>query len=208
MDYEEPTAESGTDIEPIFWDLETTGLNPMDDRIVCVGIGHFEGDERSVEVIQGSSEYHMFQRVRDHCSDIIKNIELADDPTGMRTVEEEGGEAFIVSCYGRGFDHPFYAARCTGIYRQSPFPFGYRKKRLDISRVDGFSGSQDDMLLARGIDVGPDDEITGRDVPNLYDDGQIDTIVNHCESDIHELMALYEYEEEKMLEEVRDHYDL
>jgi len=204
MEYKDGKFVEEPGLEPVFFDIETTGLNPMNERVVAVGVGWIDGSEPEVEVISTSSEYHMCEHVRDFSKELIGEIESDRNVVGFGGSEEK--EAFIVTNYGRGFDHPFYTARCTGVYRQDPYPFGFRKKRLDISRVDGYHGKQDDMVERASIDVGLNDTVTGKDIPVLYEDGEMSVIRNHCRSDVLEIIALYQQDEETMLDEVVGHY--
>lgn len=204
--------------EPVFWDIETTGLNPMaqpwwnsgKNQVTCVGMATIHGwrdgqDPEDVEIdvvtVSGNSEYNVIERVPEAYKDLTKNIPSKDEmvqyfPTGFRS---------------RSFDHPFYCAR-AGRLRLRPWPFGHQTLRLDTYRViwKRLGGPKDvsqDQWVEE-IGMGPkEDQYDGSDMPQLFEDGRMDAIEHHCRTDLIDLANIFLHDREEMMAELYDHYD-
>jgi len=205
--------------EPIFWDIETTGFNPLhqdwyDDRpgarVLSVGIGTIDGwrdaegiadVEFDVTVYWDSSEYNLLGVVSDRIEDKIRQIKAESYET----------EAFLVGWNSRNFDHPYIGARYSRLRLDGHY-FTHGMKRLDMMRAlgnDEVSGSmypgQDDYAKALGIDVA--EELTGADMPDAFKAGDWSKIEQHCEEDMVEMMKVFVERRGPCMEELYNHYD-
>lgn len=211
-----------TQYEPVFFDIEAKGLNPnagygKKGQVICVGIGWLEnwrGDIEDAElnstVIEDGNEYRLFSKVRSKMKEILWEVEDWDKEYVEPPESRVDPEAFIVGFNSRGYDHGYYTSRCEGFKRQSSWPFGHHRKRLDVSRVvkkhlHGGYISQDDWAENIGLELHEDD-ITGKDVPELYENGQVDKIVQHCQADIMDLMKIFLNDRNEMMLEFYEHY--
>lgn len=202
------------DLIPVFFDLETTGLNPMqqkwwdnydqDAQVVCVGVGtlsNWQDDGKDtvydVRVFSSNSEYELMEEVRSEMRREIQSLKG----------EFDNPEVMVVGWNSRRFDHPYWGARAARL-RQDPYPFGYRFKRLDCMRAmkksRGRYMKQDD--LAEEIGVKSEDSITGKDVPDLFKQGRMEPIKKHCYTDLEDLIEVFLHFEDTMLGEYRNHY--
>lgn len=211
---------------PVFWDIETTGLNPMAEywwnggrnEVICVCVATVEdwedeGEEVNIHSFTGDSEYPLIQEVREGMYTILSDIEGWNwDDIYEPSEEDVDPEAFLVGFNSRSFDHTFWSARC-GRLRQSNWPFGHQRKRLDAMRVCRnrcgyeYQDSQDDIAEDIGIEMA-DDTVDGSDVPELYENGQMDLIENHARADVKDLVGIFMEFREEMLAEFYDHYDI
>lgn len=209
-----------TDYEPVFFDIETTGLNPLaqewhgevnhDAQVLCVAIGTLtdwrgskEGYGTNVEVLSGDSEYNLLERLRNRAENIITQIESGSDGISMDTDEDKA--AFLVGYNSRTFDHPYLGARYAR-YRQDAWPFGYGVKRLDMMRAFDDWGSQDEKAEENGIEV--TDEIDGADIPGLYENREWDKIEHHAREDLRVLMELFMEVRDDAMDQLYSHYDI
>ncbi len=88
----------------------------------------------------------------------------------------------------------------------------HRMKRLDLMRALGndevmsktYPG-QDDYAKELGIPV--DDSVTGADMVEAYKMDDWDTIIEHGESDVLEMMKVFVQRTQPAMEEFFDHYD-
>lgn len=216
-----------TEYKPIFWDIETTGLNPMAqpfwdggvNEVVVVVVATVENWEEDIEdvetditVFSGDSEYKLIKEVREGMHSILSGYEGWDDNHVEPLEGSVNPEAFFVGYNNRSFDHPFYCAR-AGRLRQSPWPFGHQRKRLDAYRVTTkrlgypYTTSQDDLAESIGIELG-EDTIDGKDVPRMVEEGKIDLVENHCRTDIEDLVQIFLHKRHEMMMEFFEHYDI
>ena len=201
------------DYIPIFWDIETTGLNPMaqnwwDDakqaQVTAVGLGTIknwdeaptrESAEIQVSVIYNEDEYSLLSNLGER----LRGMEYDKEP-------------FLVGYNSRKFDHVYLPARC-GRLRLNPEPFASEWKRLDMMRVAG----KDDRIAKRypkegeyadalGVDV--PDQYDGSDMPEAFENGEWDKIVSHVEADVEESILMFLEAQDLMMDEFYDHYDI
>lgn len=209
-----------TKYEPVFFDIETTGLNPLaqewhgevnhDAQVLCIAIGTLvdwrEGDsghKKNIEVLSGDSEYSLLEQLRNRADNIITRIESGVD--GVAVNDDEHRSVFLVGYNSRQFDHPYLGARYAR-YRQDSWPFGYGVKRLDMMRAFDDWGSQDDKAKENGIEV--TDEIDGSDIPDLYKRGEWDKIEHHAREDLDVLMDLFVEVKDDAMAQFYQHYDI
>lgn len=208
-----------TTYEPIVWDIETTGLNPMAEyywsnqpaaQVAAVGIGWLDGwrdasswDEVtcSVEVLSSDNEYELLQDTRNAFRSIMDQLRDGGD----------GSEGFLVGYNSRSFDHTYIGARFSR-KRIDGSPLTSGAKRLDIQRVCnsvpdfGQYPAQDDV--AEELGVASPDEFTGKDMPGLIEEGRLDEVASHARSDVTDLCRIFYELREDAMDEFYSHYDI
>lgn len=198
---------------PIFWDIETTGLNPMAQhwwsnemaaQVTAVGIGVItnwedkpseENAEMDISVIYNDDEYQLLQSLGEE----------------MRSLEYDM-EPFLVGYNSRQFDHPYIGARFAR-KRLDGEPFVSEWKRLDMMRVAGKDNKiakkypkEGEYAEALGVEV--PDPYDGSDMPEAFDNGEWDKIKTHVEADVKESMIMFLRRQDMMMDEFYDHYDI
>lgn len=208
-----------TQYEPIVWDIETTGLNPMAEhywsgepaaQVAAVGFGVLDGwrdasewedVDCQVEVIYNDNEYQLLQDVSDVFRDIVNQVSQIDG----------GGEAFLVGYNSRSFDHTYIGARYAR-KRLNGYPLTNGAKRLDMQRVCNSVGefgtypAQDDV--AEQLGFATPDEFTGKDMPELVEQGRLDDVASHARADVKDLCRIFFGLREDAMDEFYDHYDI
>jgi len=158
-----------TEQKNIIFDLETTGLDPLDSRIVCVSINEI-----------GTNEIRTF-------IDIDEKKVLTD------FWETVGKNSKLIGFNSEGFDIPFLIKRSL-INKIKINSF----KSEDIRKtVNGFwysynsrsKGTLGDWAKILGMAVETD---AGSAVPLLFAENKFDEIKMHCEEDIKITKKLYE----------------
>lgn len=220
---------------PVIFDIETTGLNPLaqswsnwhdhDGQVLAVGVatvggwqGPLDGVDIDVEVLVGKNEYGLLMDVRDYmlglCGELESYKGFSDGvPDGeyitAESTESREAEIFLVGWNSRQFDHQYLCARFARL-RQDPFPFAWRRKRLDGMRVvkknTGKYRSQDDYYEELGHES--EDEWEGSDIPDLWEEREMWAIEEHAEHDVRELAQIFVERREWMMGEFYDHYDI
>jgi len=198
---------------PVFWDIETTGLNPlardfwsngMEAQVTAVGFGTIrnwdqgpdaEQADLQIEAVWDTSEYRLLQSLED----AVKSIDY-------------GGEPFFVGYNSRNFDHPYLGTRFARL-RQNGEPFNSEWKRLDMMRVAGKDPAiskrypkEGEYATSLGVDV-PDD-YTGADMPDAFANEEWDKIVEHVNADVKESMLMFCKRKGLMMDTFFDHYDI
>lgn len=201
------------DYTPVFWDIETTGLNPlaqdwydnqMGAQVTAVGIGHItnlddctgkDDAEVDVQVMAGSDEYTLLERL----AETLREHDYEREP-------------ILVGYNSRQFDHGYIGARYSR-YRLDGRPFVCGWRRLDMMRV-----ARDDPAIpktypkegeyAEALDVHVPDEYDGSDMPDAFKNGEWDKIESHVEADVEESALMFAERQERMMEHFYDHYDI
>jgi DNA polymerase elongation subunit (family B) len=198
---------------PIFWDIETTGLNPlaqefwsgeMEAQVTAVGLGTIRNWDRGpgpnnadlqVEVVWDSSEYRLLNVL----SDRVRALDF-------------DGEPFLVGYNSRNFDHPYIGARYSRL-RQNGEPFTSEWKRLDMMRVAGKDNvigkrypKEGEYADALGVEV--EDPYDGSDMPEAFQNEDWDAIKTHVEADVEESMRMFLKRPNLMMNHFFDHYDI
>lgn len=205
--------------EPIFFDIETTGLNPMQQewwdnashgaRVTAVGIGTVEGWRDSddpddcdinVKVLTDESEYRLLK---------VAHTRLVEIAQGFLS---GGDDCFLVGHNSRQFDHPYLGARYARL-RLDGSLWNHNLKRLDTMRAlgkhwDGLGRypKEDDVLERLGIES--DDPYTGADMPDAYGNKDWDAIKTHVRCDVEEMAKMFVMLSEPCMTEFYDHYDI
>lgn len=153
----------------IIFDCETTGLDPMDSRVVCISINEI-----------GTEQIKTF-------IDINEKKVLED------FWAEVGNDSELIGFNSDGFDIPFIVKRCLiNKVRMNSF------KNTDLRKsVNGFwysyngrsKGTLSDWAKILGMKIETD---AGSAVPLLFVEGKYDEIKMHCEEDIKITKKLYE----------------
>lgn len=198
---------------PIFWDIETTGLNPlarsfwsneMKAQVTAVGLGTIRNWDRGpdrqsadlqIEVIWDSDEYRLLNIL----SDRVRSLGFEGTP-------------FFVGYNSRNFDHPYIGARFSR-KRLDGEPFISEWKRLDMMR----GAAKDDAIPKRypkegeyadalGVDV--PDPYDGSDMPEAFQNEDWDAIKTHVEADVKESMLMFLERKGLMMQQFYDHYDI
>lgn len=208
-----------TQYEPIVWDIETSGLNPMAEhywnnqpaaKVAAVGFGilnnwrnasSWEEVECQVEVLYNDDEYELLQDVSEVFGDILQQV----------SGDDGSGEGFLVGYNSRSFDHTYIGARYSR-KRLNGEPLTHGCKRLDMQRVCNGAGrfgtfpKQDDV--AESLGFATPDEFTGADMPELVSDGRLDDVASHARADVMDLCRIFYELREDAMDEFYDHYDI
>ncbi len=173
--------------KPYFLDLETTGLNPLENRIVAIGLTAFG---RDVSVLLCRDENEELDSLR-HLNEKFWNIS-AQIPRTMP----------LLVGYNIGFDLGFIAGRLAVLVKK----FNESKKLLrfagllrEIPRVDLMHVisrywlnnryiKMKQVCQALGMDY---DDCDGSDIPELATEGNWDAIINHLVADLERTKELY-----------------
>lgn len=198
---------------PIFWDIETTGLNPlarkfwsgkMEAQVTAVGLGTIrnwdEGPttdtaDLQISVIWDSDEYRLLKSLGDR----------------IRSLDYEGAP-FLVGYNSRNFDHPYIGARYSRL-RLDGEPFTSEWKRLDMMRV----AKADNAIAKRypkegeyadALDVHVPDQYDGSDMPDAFKNDEWEKIKSHVEADVKESMLMFLKRKGLMMDTFFNHYDI
>lgn len=202
----------GVTYVPVFFDIETTGLNPLaqgwhnntkhDAQVTAIGVGYYtdyggEEEGRQIKVEYGPDEYKLL-------SDLRRRMNSIEDEIGG-----DGIELIIVGFNSRQYDHPYLTARYARL-RQDPYPFCHEWKRLDMMKAlrsrDGKYWNQDDY--ADHIGVHTEDEYDGSDMPEAFARRQWRKILDHVRADMEDMMDIFEHEPTVFMNHFYDHYGI
>jgi len=204
--------------KPVFFDIETTGFNPMTPRwysdsiaaevtAVCVGQirDWTEDGDKAISATftnRGNEEYETIQEVREYLMDVEEQY------------HDKGWEPFLVGHNVIQFDVMYWSARCARL-RQSPYPISDGWRRLDSMRAlelppDAEAGptrypGQQDYADWLGLDYV--DRLDGSDMPEAFDNGDYEEIATHVTDDVETLMSIFMQEREAMVNYFWSHYD-
>lgn len=204
---------------PIFWDIETTGLNPMIEpwmswedtaRITAIAIGHIpdwddDCKERKLHCVlnEGNGEYELIEKAREHVKHVIEDYAFDNEL-----------DPVMVGWNIYQFDAPYWSARC-GRLRQDPYPFGYGVRRLDMMRAlelshdhpNGPKKHPKQQEYAEWLGIEYLDELSGDKMPKAFFDGDYQMIKDHVVDDVEVLMEIFRQERHLCLKELYSHYD-
>lgn len=165
---------------PVILDIETTGLNPFEDRIVAIGVDFLEGDP---EVFTSKHEH-----------DILWNFfhALAEFVSQTR---DAGKEPVLIGYNIQNFDIPFITARAVKYgYGRDAYHLR-RLYRADLMRiVTYYMNTRNRNLSLRDVaeflGIKAKDSVCGSDVPQLWEKGDVAAIESHCLSDLNLTLQL------------------
>jgi hypothetical protein len=233
-DTDENDALDGKNYEPLFWDIETLGLDPMpapawvDDQppvVIGIAFGWFDEGWRSKTDWDYVGINTYFAGLQDVDGDTGKwqlfgqEHELLEDALGydgdiglaVDEIQRRGDEVFVTGWNTRNFDHPFLGARC-GRHRLTMRPFGDSFKRLDMMRPaasdygNSHAVSEDDYLDYLGMPN--DDDFTGEDMLEEFEKGNLDAVRSHAMSDVTQMMEIFFSKRKIMYDHFFRHYDI
>lgn len=208
--------------EPVFIDIETTGLHPMaeewhdnqnyDAQVYVVAFA-FTPNWRDAEGLHDLEIVKGFVKDEDEYNLLNRLPERLD----VLTYDAYGknAEPFFVGHNIRKFDFPYLGARFAR-YRLDGHPFTHGWKRLDtmkVARRDDRTGddrssyytSEDDYADILGVE--DNDPYDGSDMPGAFDNGQWDKIMTHVMSDVEVNAKIFFRAKDVCIEEFVDHYD-
>jgi len=160
--------------ELVFLDTETTGISAVDNRIICISamkLGETEPMLFSTDT--DPSEANMLRKFWEWL------------PPGCR-----------ICGFNTDFDWDFLLLRSL----KHKVPLRWLRKykdRIDLmhllnGRAAPMKGrSQDAYCELMGIHVPLNGDIRGKDIPNLYNLGEIGKINEHCQADVLRLVEMY-----------------
>ena len=198
---------------PIFLDIETTGLKPLEDKIVAIGLrtpDEIFDDEEGIttdtkiwlaEDGGKHSEEWEFQSIL-VLSDLLQNL--------IRFYKDDGKTLLLVG-YNIGFDLGFISARSAILYQKlvgsyTPSEILQIRKRFklagllrELPRVDlmhiisrywlnNGRAKMKDVCSALGINY---DDCDGSEIPKLVEEGNWVAIEEHLKADLYRLSHLY-----------------
>jgi len=208
-----------TEYFPVFYDIETTGLNPMIEpwynaqasEVTAVAMGWYPDypdslEKREIEVVvnEGNDEYEVIGEVLDRFADIVTR----------------GYDPLIrVGWNIKQFDDPYFCARAGRLNQNAHFMMKWR--RLDMMRAltlpedwwdeefhEGKNRNypkQDDY--ARYLDIDFNDSLDGSQMPDAFEDGDYDKIAEHVLDDMNVMMEIFSQEAHACLSHFEEHYD-
>jgi hypothetical protein len=176
-------------LTPVFLDIETTGLNPLEHEIVAIGI-------KAIDLRQETFNPWKYQKV---WVNTVFTRETADEDGLIRSaLHFLTRESVCIIGYNIvGFDIPFLTARALfNGFKEYQVIALRQQYRIDLMHVvtrylltNNRHIKLADIAAFLGIDV--DDEITGKDIPELYEQGEFEKIASHCRCDLETISALF-----------------
>ncbi|WP_290597072.1 MULTISPECIES: ribonuclease H-like domain-containing protein [unclassified Archaeoglobus] len=171
-------------LNPVFLDIETTGLDPIptekktECEIVAIGVGYIEDDKLRVEVLS-----------RDEYSE--------DDMIVKAIYKLTENDSNCIIGYNISFDIPFISAR----YLKHEYNSSLVTRLRQLYRVDLMyvvtrylqPNNKHVKLkeIAEYLGLPYDSEISGRDIPKLYEESKFAEIRAHCQRDIETIFHLF-----------------
>lgn len=198
---------------PIFWDIETTGLNPMIEpwsnwgkasQVTAVGLGVIENyhdnpspeeAELNIKALYDEDEYRLLSLVPDRAEEMVGD-----------------GEPIIVGYNSRQYDHPYSGARWAR-KRLSGEPINTEWRRLDMMRVAKVDpripkSYPKEGEYADALDVNVPDPYDGSDMPEAFENREWKAIETHVRADVRESMLMFLERKDLMMDTFYDHYDI
>ncbi|MBO8179854.1 MAG: ribonuclease H-like domain-containing protein [Archaeoglobus sp.] len=173
----------------IILDIETTGLNPLEDEIVAVGMRTPSALE--VHTAEDNTERALVEHIL---------LELSRWPNPV-----------LVGYNITGFDLPFLTAR--GLKHSLPVHVLRDCYRIDLMHI-----VQRYLLtnrrycklseIASFLDIRVEDDVTGADVPELVRQGRWDEVEDHCRKDVETTYRLFRRLQELALHNLQVRYNV
>ena len=170
-------------LTPVFLDIETTGLDPIptEKKVECeiIAIG--------VATLRDGLKISVFSQDEFDESEVIFRALhkiLSDD-------------SHCIVAYNIGFDFPFLTARALkhnfGSSIVTELRQLYRVDLMNIVTRYLLPNSRHIKLkdIASFLDIPHDAEISGADVPKLFEKGKFEAIKQHCQRDIETIYNLF-----------------
>lgn len=151
------------------YDLESTGLEPFEHRILCISVMNLETNK--ITSFIGEDEKKLLEDFWKHVKD-VRNL---------------------VGFNSNSFDYPFIIQRCLfyGVKVLKPITIDLRKESTAfwVSYNKYAKGKLSQWAEKFGLPV---DTKNGSKIPGLYIQRKWDEIKSHCEEDIIIIKALYD----------------
>lgn len=173
----------------IILDIETTGLNPLEDEIVAVGMRTPNALE--VHTAEDNTERGLIDRVL---------VELS-----------RWSNPVLVGYNITGFDLPFLTAR--GLKHSLPVHVLRDCYRIDLMHVVQrylLTGKRYCKLsdITAFLDIRVEDDVTGADVPELVRQGRWEEVRTHCRKDVETTYNLFRRLQELALHNLSVRYNV
>ena len=167
-----------TQYEPVFFDIETTGLLPWyGDQVTCIG-AKFHSPS-----FQWTTE-HMFTAAEDPDNDESEVALLSEIAAFLKDMmdNEECGQVCLVTKNGKEFDLPFILARMT----LNGFSLGLMAEivqcdHFDLHHVTSKRVSLQQIAELYGVDQKSG---TGENAIKLWEEGRLDELKEYCWQDV------------------------
>ena len=174
--------------KPYFLDLETTGLNPLENRIVAIGLTAFEKDVNVLlcrDENEELSNLHLLnEKFQNVSAQIPRTMPLL---VGYNIGFDLGFIASRLAVLVKKFDESRSLLRFAGLLRELP--------RVDLMHIisrywlnNSRFVKMKQVCQALGIDY---DDCDGSDIPELVTGGNWDAIINHLVADLERTKELY-----------------
>ncbi|RLI75261.1 hypothetical protein DRP05_15085 [Archaeoglobales archaeon] len=176
-------------LTPVFLDIETTGLSPLNDEIVAVGI-------RTIDF--KTKQYNPWEYEKFLDNKILTRKDFSEDElisAALHYLMREG--ACIIGYNVIGFDIPFITARALfNKHNVRTLSLLRQQYRIDLMHVvtrylltNNRHVKLNDITQFLGIEV--NNQITGKDIPDLYEKGEFEKIEEHCFNDLENTYHLF-----------------
>ncbi|ADB58567.1 ribonuclease H-like domain-containing protein [Archaeoglobus profundus] len=200
---------------PIFFDIETTGLKSLEDRIVAIGIRVREEifeDEYEVTTdtkIWLAEEDGKYSEEKE----LTALLELHNTLQNLIIFHRDDGRSLLLVGYNIGFDLGFISARSAILYRHYSIRDSTFRQLRRLRSVLGLAGllrelprvdlmhiisrywlnngraKMKDVCSALGINY---DDCDGSEIPKLVEEGNWVAIEEHLKADLYRLSYLYD----------------
>ncbi|GEM_PF-2481713 len=202
---------------PIFFDIETTGLKPLEDKIAAIGIHVnseiFEDENEIVTdtkiwLAEGDDGKHSEEK------ELEALLEFGDIIQNLIRFHRDDGQTLLLVGYNIGFDLGFISARGAILYQRYPkFGDPAIKQILRVKSVRSLAGllrelprvdlmhvisrywlntnkhvKMKDVCSALGINY---DDCDGSKIPELVEEGNWVAVEEHLKADLYRLSNLY-----------------
>jgi len=177
-------------LTPVFLDIETTGLSPLEHEIVAVGL-------RTIQLTR-KSQYEPWDWVRKAETQIYTRETLSEEALLEAALNAlTRSDACIIGYNIIGFDIPFITARA--LFNKFPIPVLRRLRgqyRIDLMHVVTrylLTNNRHAKLkdIAAFLDLSHDNDVSGADIPKLFEEKNFEAIKQHCQKDVETIYGLF-----------------
>jgi|Deesub1362B_J571_1020462.scaffolds.fasta_scaffold05294_7 uncharacterized protein YprB with RNaseH-like and TPR domain len=156
-------------LKPVIIDIETTGLDPFTDRIVAIGV--WRGPD--VKVFIDEKEHRVIW-------DFFKFLTAVPNPLKTQC---------LIGYNIQNFDIPFITARAIKHGHYVDAGYLRRMYRADlINIITRYMNTRNRYLSLKAVadflDIEVNDSVSGSDIPRLWEERNLKSIIKHCLSDL------------------------